>query len=346
MKEVKIGMLGSGFVANFYMQGLADVPGQSVEAVYSNELAEAKEFADKWGIPQAVDDFDRMLEKDLDLYLIALPNFLHKDFAVRLAKAGKNMVCTKPLARSGEEAAEMLRAVKEAGVMHGYAETEVFAPAVVKARSLIEEGALGELYWVRSREAHAGPHSRWFYDPKLSGGGALMDMGCHCLEAARYFFGKDVRPEAVFAWGTTLEHDTEAEDNAIAVVRFEGGKMSHLEVSWTAKGGLDLRNEIYGSEGSIFTDVTRGTPIEAFTKRSSGYIVEKADAETGWVKPVPEEAFTYGYQAEMKHFVECVRENRMPRETFEDGYIINCLMDAAYRSMKSGKWEEVNIEEI
>src|SRR5205823_9536413 len=95
---------------------------------------------------------------------------------------------------------------------------------------------------------------------------------------------------------------------------------------------LDLRNEIHGSEGSIFTDVTRGTPIAAFTTRSAGYVVEKADIDFGWTRSLPEEAFAYGYQAEMRHFVECVRNGVTPRETYEDGYVVNCILEAGYQS--------------
>lgn len=101
------------------------------------------------------------------------------------------MVVTKPLGRSDAEAREMLTAVQEAGVWHGYAETEVFSPAVMRAREMIEAGAIGDVLTIRSREAHAGPHAPHFWDEALSGGGALLDMGCHTIAAARYFVGKD-----------------------------------------------------------------------------------------------------------------------------------------------------------
>ena len=342
MKTVRIGILGNGFVANFYMLGLKDVPGHEVVLVQGREES-ARRFAKQWHIAETVTDLDAAIARDdIDLFLIALPNFLHRDAAIKLAEAGRNQVCTKPLGRTGAEAREMVEAVKNAGVMNGYAETEVFAPAVVRAEEAVRAGAVGEVLWVRSREAHFGPHSPWFWDPELSGGGALIDMGCHCIEAARYFFGKDIKPIEVMAWGDTLYHKkSKCEDNALAMIRFESGGVAHLEVSWTARGGLDLRNEIHGTEGAIFTDVTRGASIEMFTKGSSGYIVEKADLDVGWVKPVPEEAFTYGYQAEMKHFVECVRDGATPRETYDDGLAVNTIIDAAYRSMKSKKWENI-----
>lgn len=344
-EKVKIGLLGSGFVANFYMEGLKDVPGHEVVLNTDKDIEAANDFAKKWDIPNPMDSIDRAIARDdIDLYLIALPNFLHEEVVLKLSEAEKNMVCTKPLGRNAEEAQNMLNVVREAGVFNGYAETEVFAPAVVKARRMIKGGGLGKLNWVRSREAHPGPHADWFWNGDLAGGGALLDMGPHCVEAARYFYGKDDKITEVFAWGENLVHTdrTDQEDNALLVMRLESGGIAHVEVSWSSRGGLDLRNEIYGTEGSTFTDVTRSTPISAFTRSEADYIVEKAELDQGWVFPLPEEAFAYGYQAEMKHFVNCVKEGKEPREDFEDGYVVNKVLDAAYRSMKEKAWQKVD----
>ncbi len=339
---VRIGMLGSGFVANFYMLGLRDLSGWEMPVVCSPHGEHAETFAEKWNIPEWQTDLEKVVKRDdLDLVLLGLPNYVHKEATLAAAAAGKNMVCTKPLARSAAEAREMLEAVKEAGVIHGYAETEVFSPAVIKAREFIEQGGIGQVLSVRSREAHFGPHSPWFWDPQLAGGGALVDMGCHCIEAARYFIGKDTKVVEVLAWGDTLYHDTKAEDNAVLLMRFAGGQIAQAEVSWTSRGGLDLRNEIYGTEGAIFTDVTRETPIKVFSRPGAGYVVEKAEAETGWVFPPVDEAWIYGYREEMRHFIECVEKNAMPRENYQDGYVVNVILEAAYQSMKSKKWEAV-----
>lgn len=334
-------MLGSGFVADFYLQGLANVAGAQTVLNYSRSEAWAAEFAARWGIGEFTSDLDAAVARDdIDLHVIALPNQEHLPTSLKLSAAGRNQVCTKPLGRDAEEARRMLDAARASGAMHGYAETEVFAPCVVKARSIIESGGVGRVLWVRSRESHSGPHSPHFWDVSQTGGAALSDLGCHCVEAARYFFGKDRRIAEVLAWGETLVHGdkTAGEDNALLVMKFEGGGAAHCELSWTTRGGLDLRNEIHGSEGSIFTDVTRETGIQAFLSKPAGYLIEKADAETGWTRPLPEEAFAYGYQAEMRHFVECVREGREPRETYEDGYVVNVVLDAGYRSMRENRW--------
>jgi predicted dehydrogenase len=344
MNDVRLAILGSGFVAGFYMQGLANVRGQQVVANYSQSAARARAFAKDWSIPEPTTSLERLISRtDIDLYVIALPNEAHLPVSLELSRARRNQVCTKPLGRTRAEAKAMLAAARKSGAMHGYAETEVFAPCVVKAHQVVAEGGIGRVLWVRSRESHGGPHSPHFWDASKTGGGALHDLGCHCIAAARYFFGKQDPIVEVMAWGARLVHHkkTKAEDNALLALKFASGGIGHCELSWTTKGGLDLRNEIHGSEGSIFTDVTRGTPIGAFTTRSAGYVVEKADIDFGWTRPLPEEAFAYGYQAEMRHFVECVRDGATPRETYEDGYVVNCVLDAGYRSMRSGRWVRV-----
>jgi len=345
MKAVNIAMLGSGFVAEFYMQGLENVNGQRVLVNYSRTEERARNFARKWDIPEYGTDLKPIIRRaDIDLYLIALPNEAHMPVSLALARARKHQVCTKPLARNQREAKQMLKAARQSGALHGYAETEVFAPAVVKAREVVERGGIGRVTWVRSRESHSGPHSAHFWDVKKTGGGALHDLGCHCIAAARYFYGKDDPAVEVLAWGATLAHGkkTKGEDNALLVMRFASGGIAHCELSWSTLGGLDLRNEVHGTEGSIFTDVTRQTPIFSFTTKPAGYVVEKADIDFGWTRPLPEEAFAYGYQAEMRHFVECVRGGKTPRETYEDGYIVNCILDAGYQSMRSRRWVRVN----
>jgi predicted dehydrogenase len=344
MRNISIALLGSGFVAEFFMQGLANVNGQQVVANYSRSRKRAQAFAQRWGISECTTDLGKLIGRsDVDLYLIALPNEAHLAAALALAKARRNQVCTKPLARNPQEARAMWLAAQRSEALHGYAETEVFAPAVVKARETIERGGIGRVLWVRSRESHSGPHSAHFWDVRKTGGGAMHDLGCHCVEAARYFFGKEDTVVEVMAWGDTLVHHskTRGEDNALLILRFASGGIAQCELSWTTRGGLDLRNEIHGSEGSLLTDVTRQTPLQSFTTRSAGYVIEKADVDFGWTRPLPEEAFAYGYQAEMKHFVECVRDGRTPRETYEDGYVVNCILDAGYKSMRQRKWVKV-----
>jgi len=122
------------------------------------------------------------------------------------------------------------------------------------------------------------------------------------------------------------------------LLRFADGSLGQSELSWTARGSLDLRNEVFGTEGSLFTDVTRSTPIHGFVRGTGSYLLEKAESASGWVFPLPDEARVYVYHEEMKHFVECVARRQQPRETFADGLVVNTIIDAAYRSMREHRW--------
>ncbi len=344
---VRLGMLGSGFIADFYMAGLRDVPEARVTAAYSRSAARAADFARRHGVARTYDDVDAVCaDPDVDLVVVCLPNHRHLEAVRAAAAAGKGVLCTKPLGRNGAEAAEMVRAVRAAGVFAGYLENEVFAPDVMKARAMVESGALGDFLSMRAREGHSGPHAAHFWDAETAGGGALLDMGCHCIEAIRYVRGKEHRIVDVFAWGATLAHGarTTGEDTAIAILRFADGRTATIEASWATKGGMEVRTEVYGTKGRIVHD-TSATSVRAFIEEPAGYLVEKADAETGWVFPIADEARVYGYDEQFRDMLGAFRAGTAPRETFEDGYVVNCIVDAAYRSMKSGRWEPVDVDE-
>src|SRR6185295_12282867 len=173
---------------------------------------------------------------------------------------------------------------------------------------MVASGALGRVLTMRAREGHSGPHAEHFWDAETAGGGAFLDMGCHCIEAARYIIGKDVRIAEVFAWGATL--------------RFEDGRTATIEASWTAKGGIEVRNEVYCERGRIVHDLG-STPIRAFLQEPVGYLAEKTDADTGWVYPVADEPRVAGYDEMFRHVVDAFRSGTPPRETFEDGLVVN-----------------------
>ncbi|GAA4465155.1 Gfo/Idh/MocA family protein [Phytohabitans houttuyneae] len=342
---IGVGLLGSGFIAETYADALRDVRDAELVASYSRGEQRAAAFAARWPSVRTWYTSVEELCADpaVDLVVIALPNEVHLDAVRHVAAAGKGVVCTKPLARTGAEAAEILRVVTEAGVWHGYAESSVFSPNVAKAHEMVAAGGIGDVVWMRAREGHSGPHAPHFWDAEAAGGGALLDMGCHTVESARWFFGKDNPVTEVFAWGATLVHGdkTKGEDSAIALLKFAGGQLATIESSWVEKGGMQLRHEIVGSAGRLVTD-TASTPVWGFVGNPVSGLVEKADADTGWVYPVPEETRAYGFSQEMRHFVEAFSRGEPPVETFHDGWVVNCVIDACYRSMASGVWEPVN----
>jgi predicted dehydrogenase len=345
---VGIGMIGTGFIADHYLAGLGYVADARVVAVASTGSERGAAFAQTHAIERTYESMAELCaDSAVQMVVIALPNHLHLEAVRTAVDAGKAVLCTKPLGRNATEAAEMLRLVRDAGVFHGYLENEVFSPDVMKLQEMVGSGAMGRVLTMRAREAHSGPHSPHVWDAATAGGGAFLDMGCHCIEAARFVFGKDARIQEVFAWGATLgsQDPTVGEDNAIAILRFEDDRTATIEASWTAKGGIEVRNEIWCEGGRIVHDLG-STPIKAFLMESVGYLAEKTDADTGWVFPVAGETRVAGYDEQFRHFVERFLAGTTPRETFEDGYVVNCIIDAAYRSMKSGRWEPVETNAV
>jgi predicted dehydrogenase len=239
----------------------------------------------------------------------------------------------------------MLDAVEAAGVFHGYLEDLVYTPKTLKAFKSVRGGALGKVLWARSRETHPGPHSDWFWNKEISGGGAIVDMGCHCIEISRNFIGKEIRPVEVMCWADTQVHPIEAEDHAIGLVRYANGAIGQFEVSWAFRGGMDLRDEVSGTEGTIWLNHWLRTGFDLFTaKGEQGYVSEKSEGETGWLFPVGDEVGALGYVEMFNDMLNALDNGRAPMETFYDGYVVNAIIDAAYRSAESKRWEPVELE--
>ncbi len=342
MREVGVGMLGSGFIGEFHAHGLRYVPATRVVANYGAGPERREAFAARFGSRPMATIEEVCADPGVDLVVVSLPNHLHVEAVRAAAAAGKPVACTKPLGRNVTEAAEMLRLVEDAGVFHAYLENVVYNSETIRMREMVEAGAIGRVTTFRAREGHSGPHAPHFWDAELAGGGALLDMAAHGAECARYLFGKDVEVRDVFAWGATLVHGdrTSAEDNAVMLIRFVDDRVATCDVSWSSKGGLEGRFEVYGDAGRMVTDMS-ASALRAFIERPAGYVAEKTDQETGWVYPVPDETHVHGHDEMMRDVVESLRAGREPRETFRDGYAVNAILDAAYRSMSSGHWESV-----
>ncbi len=342
-----IAMLGAGLIGNFYtMTLLGQRSRDKIQVVCAAHEDEARSFAEKYGIPHWTDDIAAAINHpEVDLVVVGLPNHLHKKAVLLAAQAGKAVLCTKPLGRNAQEAKEMLVAVEKAGVFTGYLEDLVYTPKTLKSLQSARAGALGKVLWTRSRETHSGPHSDWFWNKQLSGGGAIVDMGCHCIEIGRAFIGKDVRPLEVVCWADTQVHPIDAEDSAVALVRYENGAIGQFEVSWTFRGGMDLRDEVSGTEGTIWLNHWLRTGFEMFTSvGQGGYVAEKAEGDAGWLFPVGDEVAELGYVNMFSDQLHALEKGCPPAETFYDGYVVNAIVDACYRSAASKKWEPVELE--
>jgi len=342
-----ITMLGTGLIGDFYTNTLQRQRGRDhVRVVYSRSADRAAAFKDRWGIAESTTDLKAAVEHpDTDVVVIGLPNFLHEEAVELVARAGKAVLLTKPLGRTAAEARRMLAVVEEADVFAGYLEDLCYTPKTLKAIASVRGGAVGDVTWVRSRETHPGPHSAWFWDGRLTGGGAIIDLGCHCIEIIRNFVGKGNRPVDVLCHTDTLVHPIADEDNAIALIRFESGAVGQFEVSWTFRGGMDLRDEVAGTHGTIWLNHFLRTGFEMFSAGGGGgYVAEKAETSAGWLFPVGDEVSELGYADMFNDMFAAIDGGTEPQETFYDGYVVNSIMDACYASAKAGMWAPIELE--
>jgi predicted dehydrogenase len=336
---VRIGIVGSGFAASLHAQGLQQVADVEIVAVASPDAEHAWVFAHTFGIRHAFVDYRDMLKGDLvDAVTIACPNDLHASVALTVAAAGKHVLVEKPLALSLTHCDRMIQTCRDNGVILMYGENLCFAPKYVRAKQLADDGALGKVYYVRQLQCHSGPHSEWFWDVERSGGGVLMDMGCHSIAFCRWLFGNR-RVESVSAELGRFVHRrrTEGDDHSLVTMRFAGGGIGVAENSWARVGGLDDRAEVYGSEGLTVADLARGSALSTYSEPGYGYAIEKASGTQGWTPTGFEGAWSEGFQQEMAHFVECVREDREPVLTGEDGRAVLEVVCAAYESARTGQ---------
>ena len=344
---VKIGMLGSGFIARFYADSILGQRRQDkIVAVYSRRKESAEKFAKDYGCSFASQDMEAVIARpDVDMVCISLPNNLHEIAVLLSCKHKKAVITTKPLGRNATEARRMLEAVEDAGVYSAYLEDLVYTPKFIKAHASVQAGALGRILWSKSRETHPGPHSDWFWDKEQAGGGCILDLGCHCVEIGRSFIGKDIRPVEVMCWADTQVKPIDAEDHAIGLIKYENGAIGQFEVSWTFRGGLDLRDEVMGTEGTIWINSCLRTGLEMFTTgKGADYVAEKAESTSGWLFPMGDEINDFGYNHMFTDVFNSFESGKAPKETFYDGYVVNAVLDAAYRSAKTKLWEPVQLD--
>jgi len=344
---MNISMLGSGFIGRFYADSLQGYRNKDkIVSIYSRKEESAKKFAADYKVAHVTTTMEEAINRpEVDVVCISLPNNLHEEAVMLCCKYNKAVICTKPLGRNAEEAQRMLLAVEKAKIFNGYLEDLVYTPKFIKAFESVKAGALGRILWAKSRETHPGPHSDWFWDIEQAGGGAILDLGCHCVEIARTYIGKDIKPVEVMCWADTQVKPIDAEDHAIGLVKYENGAIGQFEVSWTFRGGLDLRDEVMGTEGTIWINGFLRTGFDMFTTgKGADYISEKSESNTGWVFPVGDELNELGYNHMFMDMFNNLEAKKEPRETFYDGYVVNSILDAAYRSAKTKQWEPVKLD--
>lgn len=336
---VRVGIIGSQFQADCHAASIRMIADDmTVAAVASPTAGNAQHLAERYQIPRVYTDY-RELAKDpeIEAVTITAPNALHCEMTIAMAKAGKHVICEKPLCVNPAEADRMIEACRAHGVLLLYAEELFFTPKYLKAKEMADSGAFGKVHLVKQSEKHFGPHSDWFWDVKRAGGGALLDLGVHGIGFAWWFLGRPKILSAYSHLGTYVHADkTQAEDEAVTVIEFAGGAFGIIENSWARRGGMDDRIEIYGEGGLTIANLHMGNALQTFSEYGFGYAVEKAPTTKGWTYPVFEELWNYGFPQEMRHFARAIRGLEAPQSTGEDGKTILEAIFAAYASAGLG----------
>ena len=396
MEKLGVGIIGAGFITNtFHVNAWTGVRNADITGICSQRIEKAKATAGlckklKVGEPKVYTDVRELVrDHDVNAVWICVPNFARLTVMEAIAEEviqGRTKLvgaaCEKPLARTVKEARKMLELVKEAGLLHGYLENQVFAPSVTRGKDILwRRGAsiVGRPYLARCAEEHSGPHEAWFWDGTKQGGGVLSDMMCHSHEVARFLLtgpGEKrgaLKPRTISAeiaslkWsrpayvqrlkdmtGGKVDYSkAPAEDFARVNVLYEAPEgiqtMVEATTSWSFVGpGLRLSFELLGPEYYMQIN-TLNPELDVFFSRevkskAGEDMVEKQTSEQGLMPVVSDEASTYGYVAEDRHMVESFLDGKMPRETWEDGLFVTELVMASYMAAEKGKTLRFPIE--
>ncbi len=352
--EINVGIIGTGFMGKAHAKGY-QMFGIPIGMFASREVEKAKETAEAFGVSKWTDDWRQLiLDPEIDCVDITVPNYLHFDVAMACIEANKPFLIEKPLARNTKEGKAIVAAAKEKGIVAVYGENMRYKPALMRTKEIIDQGGLGEIIMLRSNEIHNGPfHSEWFWDAELTGGGAAIDMGIHGLYTLEWIMGSKIKrvyaETDVLKWGEYCKNGSE--DTALVIVRFENGGMAELVNSWAITGGMDIRLEVFGKEGTAYVSTTHDAGgLRVHSHPGYGQSVEEAATEKphvvstkGWGFPSPDDELQRGHAYEVKHFIDCVRGADEPKSTLEEGLRALELVEAIYESACTRKAVELNI---
>lgn len=335
--KIGIGIVGAGWAAdNIHAPCYIRNPAVELIAVSSRTENHARDFARKYGVKSWYTDYEKMLEcEEIDIVDVCVPNYLHAEVSIAAAEAGKDVICEKPLAISVEQADRMVKTAKEQRIKLMYAENSLFAPALTRAKGIVDEGGIGRILSVEARETHSGSHSKFATERRYSGGGCLLHLGSHPVGIALWLVGKPVK--RVYAEIGNLYHSIEVEDFASMFIRFKDNEAATIHANYITKGGIDDRVEIYGTKGVILADWVKSNQVRVFSEKGYSYAVEKAELTTGWANVTVNDLWDLGYINELRYFVECVADDKEPFPTGEFGREVLKVIFAGYESADMGK---------
>jgi predicted dehydrogenase len=346
LKKIKIGIIGAGNISQCHIMGYKEIENVELYAVCDINAERAAACAKENNIPHVFKDYNEMLKmNELDAVSVCTWNSVHAPASIAALRAGKHVLCEKPMAMNTAEALEMEKAAKEAGKVLMIGFVRRFGNDTSILRDFIANDMMGDIYYAKATYLRrAGFPGGWFGDKSRSGGGPLIDLGVHVIDLVRYLMDK---PKAVSVSGVAFnklgarshikQHkgwtasDSSSiftvEDMAAAFIRFDNGAALSLETSFSLNLKNDTGNiELFGTKSGAKLD----PQLEFYTEQND-YLVN--------VTPTLDTVmdFTGTFKDEIAHFVSCVAEGKPCISPAEDGVEIMRIIDAVYESAKTGR---------
>jgi predicted dehydrogenase len=376
MKSLNIGLIGYGFMGRTHSNAFLQAPRffdlacrPVLKAVAARNAERVKRFAENWGYESYDTDWRNLVaRKDIDVIDIASPNDTHQEIATAAAKAGKMVMCEKPLGRTAKEAQEMVDAVEKAGVPNTVWYNYRRVPAVTLIKQLLDEGKFGRIFhyrakflqdWTISQDLPQGGEGLWRLDVSVAGSGVTGDLLAHNIDTALWLNGPIT---AVTAMTETFikerKHNLTGkvqpvgiDDASAFLCRFENGSLAMFEATRYARGHKALYTlEINGEHASAFWDLHDLHRIQYFDHRDEGRVrgwrsVHITDGDHPYMKHWWVPGLQIGYEHTFIHqfadFVEAASKGKSIAPSFRDGLATDHVTDAVLKSAKSGKWENV-----
>jgi predicted dehydrogenase len=321
---LRVGTVGAGLMGTLHAAGWAETPA-SLTAIYANVPEKMRELAHEYGA-QAADSLEALIDA-VDVVDICTPTYLHYEMALKAAAAGKHVVCEKPLARTAEQAEQMIAVCQQAGVKLLVAHVVRFFPEYAQAKAIVDRGEIGQVGVVRLRRVSSLPmwsEGSWLMDEEKSGG-MLLDLMVHDFDYARWVAGE---VESVFARTVRRALPDEPRDYALVILRHTSGALSHVEGGWAYPAGMfRTALEIAGSGGLI--EHPSGSSVPLYVALAQTDNTQAAAVPTS---PLIEDP----YVTEIKHFYDVIANHAAPRVTAADGLAALRIGLAAAESARTG----------
>ena len=376
MKTLNVGMVGYGLMGRAHTNAFRKVrnffPGEIypvLKAACGRDEAQVKAFAETWGYESTETDWRKLIERDdIDLIDIAAPNNVHAEIARAAAKAGKIVMCEKPLAMNAGEGDAMVAAVEEAGVANMVWYNYRRVPAVTLAKQLIDRGQLGKIFhyranflqdWTISEDVPQGGAGTWRLDASVAGSGVTGDLLAHCIDTAQWLNGgitsvtatteTFVKQRADAATGEKRE--VKIDDASMFMGRFENGSLALFEATRYARGHKALYTlEINGEHASLKWDLHDLHRLQYFDHRDESVLrgwrsIHLSDSDQPymdhWWIPGVQIGFEHTFVHQVADFLAGIESGTPAAPTFRDALQTDRVTDAVLASAVSGQWTNV-----